>query len=225
MGCISFAKGIIVSVNALIVIACAIVMGVCYQKMSTEDGKEYYDLFKKSTGFMIFIMVIAFCFVVCVIGFLLICCKNKCWRVLYCLGMTVVVIAEVACAAVIYTYTDKALDYVGEQWEKADTNKAVNTSVRSAEITFKCCGFKNATEKDLARCQEYSEDEYEPANMATTCYESLKTTIKDNLNYFGIGTIVILVVEVLLYIFSIYYACLAKEKIEGEEDTDITKDP
>ena len=225
MSCSSFARIIISTVNLLILIGCGVVMYVGYSKVAAGDETKYYELFNKSTGFMIFIMVIVLCFVVCVIGMLLCCFDSKCWRVLYCVALTVVIVGEVVCVIIIFMYTEATLDYVEEQWEKVDTNEAIRNAVMSAELTFKCCGFRKTDLSDLVRCMSYNQSDYHFIEYSSTkCAEKMEEVIADNLQTFGIGAAVILGAEIILYIFSIYYACLSKEAVRGGNGIDdITK--
>ena len=215
--CSKFAKNTIGLANLLILVACAIIMGVGYTKMGTDGGKEYYDLFKTSPAFMIFVMVLVFCFVACVIGFLLCCCENKCWRVLYAIVLTLVVVAEIAVIVVFFTCTDTVLGYIGDEWNSED--EGIQKAVKSAEENFCCCGFENATKSDTDRCSQYTGTYQENNCIENTCYAKLQTTVKDNLKTFGIGTIVVLVFELLLYVLTIYYACLSSKELEYQDIT------
>ena len=214
-----FAKFIIGIVNLIILVAAIIVFAVCYAQLG-GDGKEYYDLFKTSTAFLVFIAVLVFCLVACVVGFLLCCCKSKCWRVFYAILLTVVIVVEIAVVAVIYSYTDQVITFVEKQWNKMDSDPGIHKAVESAEQNLCCCGFNTTSTKDLDRCNNYTiEGAWTADCVNQSCLAKLTDTVNSNLKQFGIGGIVILVIEILLFIFTIYYACLSEEDVYE----DITK--
>ena len=227
MGCCNkgcLARFLIGLINALILVACIILMAVVYSHISGGEGEEYFDLFKNSAAFLILILLLIFCVIVCVVGFLLWCCTSKCWRVFYVVCLTVIVVAEIALVVVFFVCTDTVLDSIQDEWTTKNEDEGIAKAIRSAELHFHCCGFNETTAEDRARCWAYTQEpdtEYKREYIDTTCYKSFEKLVKDNLQDLGIGTVVILVVEIILYIMSVYYACLSNEQIAGEED--ITK--
>ena len=216
--CARFLIGLI---NALILVGVIVLMAVVYSEISGGEGEEYYNLFKNSAAFLILILLLVFCVIVCVVGFLLWCCKSKCWRVFYVLCLTVIVVAEIALVIVFFVCTDAVLDSIGKEWSSEQDDPGILEAIQSAEKHFQCCGFNETTASDLLRCTTYISESYPATALTTTCYKAFEKLVDDNLQHLGIGVIVILVVEIILYIMSIYYACLSNEQVAGEED--ITK--
>ena len=211
MGCTAkCAKFLIVLVNAIVLIGMAIGVGVSWNQLKTTDVQKFQQLITKNKLFAALACVIAFIAISSLIGFSLLCCSPKWYRIIYFFFLFVAFAVEVVAVAFASKQYTVIVDTIGDNWNKED----YNSSVDYVEKTLKCCSFNNKTYQENKESCHYME------YNGTFCENKITDMVKDNMDKVKIAVIVLVVFEVILFLLTFYWACCFKE---DDEVDDITK--
>jgi hypothetical protein len=201
----SFAKLVICGVNVAILVAVVIAGAVIYNNVKSEEAKSFYDLYSGSTAFTIFIGVIVLVCITTLIGLALICFDPQWFRIVYFVFLFVVVLMEIITIGVVAKFKNASFDYLYERWNDKDNEKVVN----EAQKVLKCCGFNETNATIEAKCKALNiSEEY----LNLTCQQKIVNAVKDNLQSFLIGTIVLAVFQIILLGLSLWWGFCYKEE-------------
>lgn len=197
------ARTIIGIVNLVILIIIAI---CCFvgRKVFTDYKLDNIKEFSSQTKYLIAVFV--FVAIVCLIGFLMICFGGfKCFRCTYAFFYLVIVIVEIILVALAAKFPGKAKEYAQKHWDQYKNQSAV----QEIEKVLKCCGF----------IEPYNGSEvcgYTPDNETTapTCWNAVEEKIKSNKKYAMYGGIIILVLQIILFFYAIWYGFCYKDEDE-----------
>lgn len=192
----------LIGIVSICVIICAVAAGVTiYRK---EKDRDWSRLIKNNIPFS-FILVAMICAVISsIIGFLLCCCKSRCLYITYLLIIVMAIIIEIAGICLAFTYKDKIIDGIEENWQD---EKFTNTRV-TIEESMKCCGFKTVDVHPIICGYKPGKNESIPL-----CFDQIKEEIDSNMKGLRISIIVMTVVEVVLLICATYLVSVSKKKI------------
>lgn len=198
MGCCScLARTIIGLVNMIVLIVMIVIICFSWDQIKKINIDEVHS----SKNVLIFvIVVIAFIALTCIIGFFMFCYyKSKCFRITYAILYLVVVIIEIVLIACSVKDYQTILEDAETWWIENEGTQ----DVKDVESDLECCGFKvpyNATE--MENCG------YQPTNSSNieTCYNKIDEKLKKSKKGIQIAGIVILIIQALLLIYSLWYA-------------------
>lgn len=190
-GCARWLIGIV----SICVIICAVVAAVVVYKK--EKDKDWSKLIKNNIPFIFIIVAMAFAVLSSIIGFLLCCCKKRCFYITYLIIIVIVIIIEIVAVILAFTFKDKIIDGIEENWQKDDFKE---TRI-NIEKSSKCCGFKTP---DTVPCG------YEEKG-APLCFNKINDEINSNMKGLRISVIIMVVVEVVLLVCAMYLTCTSKD--------------
>lgn len=203
MGCCQGCARWLIGIVSICVIIVALVCGlVIYLR---EKNKNWAALIENNIPFIFILITMSVAVVVSLIGFLLCCCKKKCLYVTYLILIIIVIGIEAGAIALAFCFQDRIIDGIEDNWLKSDHLE----KRKKVEESFKCCNYRNAT--DDGNCG------YTPAEgqLAENCYENIKDEINRHMGFLRIATIVMCVVEVVLFVCACYLVCSSKNDDEG----------
>ena len=198
MACCSGCARWLIGIVSICVIICAVVAGIVVYKK--EKDKDWSKLIKNNITF-IFILVAMCCAVVSsIIGFLLCCCKARCLYVTYLVIIVIVIIIEIVAIVLAFTFKDKIIDGIEENWYKPKFEE----SRESIESSKQCCGFRDYKKGDPCG--------YEDPDKSKPCYQQINDEINSNMKGLRISVIVMVVVEAVLLVCAIYLTVTSKDE-------------
>lgn len=214
-------KWTIAILNLLILIAAVIACIVMYVRIGKSGAEDYYKLIKKSPALYPFLAILAFCLVVCVVGFLIMCCENKCWAFTYLILLLVVLVVELVILILMFARTESVMDFARKEWNKGSSDEGIKNVTKNIELALQCCSFDKPSATESATCATYDYKEGTDKTKASTtgCYTALKDKVKKNMYSFGAAAVVIFIFEIILLVISIMYACCYfKQKVAADQD-------
>jgi Tetraspanin family len=138
--------------------------------------------------------------------------RSKFLLTAYFIIVFIIVVAQLGVIIAMYVYRDKVPDTLEDAWD--DTKADDQTSIMKA---FKCCGWKNSTDvKSGAKCPENS--------SAKPCAKKIDDFVEDHLLTISIAGIVLLVVELLGLVFSLWMCCGIGAAVDHEETKALISD-
>ena len=191
-GCARWLIGIV----SICVIICAVVAAVVVYKK--EKDKDWSKLIKNNIPFIFIIVAMAFAVLSSIIGFLLCCCKKRCFYITYLIIIVIVIIIEIVAVILAFTFKDKIIDGIEENWQKDDFKE---TRI-NIEKSSKCCGFKTPDTKVECGFEEKG---------APLCFNKINDEINSNMKGLRISVIIMVVVEVVLLVCAMYLTCTSKD--------------
>lgn len=214
--CSCLARTIIGLVNLIILIVIGVVIFVSWGNIKNFNMDEVEGSKKQ---FIFMIVVFAFIALTCVIGFFMLCCgESKCFRTTYAVFYFIIVVAEIVLVVIVYKNKDKIKDNTQEQFEKHAGEK----SVQDIEKAFECCSYNKPYNITMQPKCGYQPENITYENVTednttveyTTGIPTCKAKIDDELKKYHksiqIAAIVVLVVQVLVLIYALWYACCYK---------------
>ncbi|KAI5512749.1 tetraspanin family [Trichomonas vaginalis G3] len=217
--CLCLARTIIGLVNLIILIVMAVILYFSWDQIKQIK----IDEIKSSKKVLIFvIVVVAIIAITCIIGFFLLCCDSKCFRMTYAILYFIIVIAEIVLVYFTVKAFPKIIDDTEDWWNE---NKG-KQSVKDIESDLECCGFKTAyNAAEMANCgyqqnntsnstdnniTDTNSTENNTTGNVQTCYNKIDENLNKSKKGLKIAGIVVIVVQALLLIYSIWYGCCYK---------------
>lgn len=199
-GCARWLIGIV----SICVLICAVAAGVTIYKK--EKDRDWSRLIKNNIPFSFILIAMFFAVISSIFGFLLCCCKSRCLNITYLIIIIIVIIIEIVGICLAFTYKEKIIDGIEENWQD---EKFTNTRI-TIEESMKCCGFKTVDKYPII-CG------YKPEKIESIplCFDKIKKEIDSNMRDLGISIIVMAIVEVILLICATYLASVSKKEISN----------
>lgn len=198
-GCCQGCARWLIGIVSTCVIICAVVAAIVVYKK--EKDKDWSKLIKNNIPFIFILVAMAFAVLSSIIGFILCCCKSRCLYITYLIIIIIVIIIEVVAIVFAFTFKDKIIDGIEENWNKGKFKE----TREGIESSSQCCGFKSYIPG--------TDCGYKPEKpgVIPTCFNKIKGEIDSNMKGLRISVIVMIVVEAVLLVCAIYLTCTSKD--------------
>ena len=208
---------IIPAISVAITIAAFIIYAVFRSQMNAKENKEYLSLYSTPTGEIMLLVLLIFSIIACVFGLLIFCCRNKFWRVVYLVVLSIMLIVEFVVFILLLVLVPYSVFDMHERWYNAlDSEDPEKFKIiTSAEKHWDCCGYENITEEDIDRCSQYPRGYNKDIGLNRSCEKLIQDSIMNTYVQYSIGVIIVFVLEIILYVFTIYYHCMVSKISDG----------
>lgn len=203
--CINFSRYIIGFINFLILIAICGVGLAMYLKLK---DMPFEKMVKIDTTYALVLAAGCVVMLCVLLGFFMLCCKNKCIYWVYLILILVALILE--CLTIAFAFTHPA--YVMEQIEKNYYSESLEIYRKSIEQTLKCCGFSTVNTTDCG---------YNTTSNVCSCKGKIENEISKNYKVIGIVLIAVALIEFVIVVCAMSLACIEEDKKEAVDITQL----